>query len=353
MAPVMDSERGPVDLDAVASWMDGVGLPSGPITGAASLTGGTQNILLRFDRGGRTYVLRRGPEHLRPKSNDAMRREMRVLGALAGSDVPHPTLVAGCPDESVLGGAAFYLMEPIDGFNPTVSLPDLHASDEGVRHEMGLRAVDALAALGAIDHEAVGLGDLGKPDGFLERQVPRWLSELESYNRHDGYPGPSIPGLDDVATWLEANRPLSFTPGISHGDFHLANLLFRYDGPAVAAIVDWEMCTVGDPLLDLGWLLVTWPADDAGATAVTGALGIAGGLARPDELIARYAERSTRDLSAVAWYEVLAGFKLGIVLEGTHARAFAGKAPKEVGDLLHATTLGLIERAERRIHATN
>jgi aminoglycoside phosphotransferase (APT) family kinase protein len=252
----------------------------------------------------------------------------------------------------VLGGAAFYLMEPIDGFNPTVSLPDLHAGDVGVRHEMGLQAVDALAALGAVDHEAVGLGDLGKPEGFLERQVPRWLSELESYSRHEGYPGPEIPGLDEIATWLEANRPRSFTPGISHGDFHLANLLFRYDGPGVAAIVDWEMCTVGDPLLDLGWLLVTWPADDAGAAAVTGALGIAGGLAQPDELVARYAERSARDLASAAWYEVLAGFKLGIVLEGTHARAFAGKAPEEVGDLLHATTLGLFERAGRRIHAT-
>lgn len=339
-----------VDLGALASWMDGIGLPKGPISGATLLTGGTQNILLGFERGGRSYVLRRGPEHLRPKSNDTMRREMRVLGALAGSDVPHPALIAGCPDESVLGGAAFYLMEPIHGFNPTVDLPTLHASDANIRHEMGLRAVDALAALGAVDHTAVGLGDLGKPDGFLERQVPRWLSELESYSRHEGYPGPDIPSLDAVATWLEANRPSTFTPGLSHGDFHLANLLFRYGGPEVAAIVDWEMCTVGDPLLDLGWLLVTWPADDAGAAAVTGALGLAGGLARPDELVARYAERSTRDLSAITWYEVLAAFKLGIVLEGTHARAFAGKALTAVGDLLHATTLGLFERAVRRIH---
>jgi aminoglycoside phosphotransferase (APT) family kinase protein len=348
MAAVTDT-LGSVDLGALASWMDGVGLPEGPITGATLLTGGTQNILLRFERGGRSYVLRRGPEHLRPKSNETMRREMRVLGALAGSDVPHPALIAGCADESVLDGAAFYLMEPIHGFNPTVELPALHAGDADIRHEMGLRAVDALAALGAVDHAAAGLGDLGKPEGFLERQVPRWLSELESYSRHEGYPGPDIPGLDAVATWLEANRPSTFTPGLSHGDFHLANLLFRFDGPEVAAIVDWEMCTVGDPLLDLGWLLATWPADDAGAAAVTGALGLAGGLALPDDLVAQYAERSTRDLSAITWYEVLAAFKLGIVLEGTHARAFAGKALTAVGDLLHATTLGLFERAVRRI----
>ena len=334
--------------------MDDQGLPAGPIAAVEALTGGTQNILLRFERGGERYVLRRGPEHLRPTSNDMIRREMRVLGALAGSDVPHPELIAACPGEDVLGGAAFYLMEPIDGFNPTVSLPEPHRSDAAIRHDMGLCAVDALAALGAVDHVAAGLGDLGKPQGFLERQVPRWLHELDSYGRHEGYPGPDIPGLDEVAGWLDDNRPSSFSAGVSHGDFHLANLLYRYDGPGVAAIVDWEMCTIGDPLLDLGWLLVTWPAahgdPESGAAAVAGALGLAGGLATADELVARYAEQTTRDVSAIGWYEVLAGFKLGIVLEGTYARAFAGKAPRDVGDMLHATTLGLLARAAQRIH---
>jgi aminoglycoside phosphotransferase (APT) family kinase protein len=338
-----------IDFDALAAWMDDQGLPAGPIESVETLVGGTQNVLVRFDRAGRTFVFRRGPWHLRPKSNDMMRREMRVLAALAGSDVPHPALLAACPDESVLGGAAFYLMEAIDGFNPSVELPALHAGDAFVRHAMGLHAAGAAAALGAVDHEAVGLGDFGRPDGFLERQVPRWLDELASYSLHEGYPGPDIPGLDAVAGWLDANRPASFTPGISHGDYHLANLLYRYDGPEVAAIVDWEMCTVGDPLLDLGWLLATWPsADDPG---IGGALGGLGGLSSRDELVAHDSERSTRDLSAIAWYEVMACFKLGIVLEGTHARAFAGKAPVEVGDLLHATTLVLFSRALARSRA--
>jgi aminoglycoside phosphotransferase (APT) family kinase protein len=342
------AEAPSIDLGALAGWMDDQDLPAGEITGVEHLVGGTQNVLMRFERGGQTYVLRRGPWHLRPTSNDALRREMRVLAALAGSAVPHPGLLAACPDDDVLGGGAvFYLMESVDGFNPTVGLPALHAGDATVRHAMGLAAVDAVAALGAVDHEAVGLGDVGKPDGFLERQVPRWLSELESYGRHEGYPGPSIPGLDDVAVWLEAHRPPTFTPGLSHGDYHLANLMYRYDGPEVAAIVDWEMCTVGDPLLDLGWLLATWPTGAAGAVA--GALSTEGGLPSGEELVARYADRSTRDLSAMAWYEVLACFKLGIILEGTHARAFAGKAPVEIGDLLHATTLGLFERARERI----
>ena len=327
-----------VDLDALAGWMDVEGLTGGPITDAVALAGGTQNILVRF---------RRGPEHLRPKSNEVIRREALVLAALEGTDVPHPTLIAACADENVLGGAAFYLMEPVEGFNATVSIPALHASDAGMRHAMGLRAAEAVARLGAVDHIAVGLADFGRPEGFLERQVGRWTAELDSYSRFEGYPGPDIPGLDAVAAWLDMNRPTSFVPGIMHGDYHLANLLYEYDGPEVAAIVDWEMCTIGDPLLDLAWLLVMWPdpeSDDAGVV-MPSALASLGGLCSGPELVAAYAEGSTRDLCAIDWYTALACFKCGIVLEGTNARACAGKAPREVGDLLHAITLGLFARA--------
>ena len=336
----------PIDWEAVAAWMDAEGLPAGPIEGISALPGGSQNVLARFTRGGRAFVLRRGPVHLRPTSNDAMRREMRVLRALAGSDVPHPEVLASCPDGAPLGGAAFYLMTAVDGFNPGVQLPDLHAGDAGVRHAMGLSAVDAIAALGAVDHVAAGLGDLGRPEGFLERQVPRWLGELDSYTKHEGWPGPQIPHLDEVASWLEANRPASFRPGLLHGDYHLSNLLFRFAGPEVAAVVDWEMCTVGDPLLDLGWLLATWPGE--GALGPGGLLAAAGGLPTKAELVARYGERSDRDLTAIGWYEVLACFRLGIILEGTHARACAGKAAKETGDALHALTLELFRRAAAR-----
>jgi len=206
-----------------------------------------------------------------------------------------------------------------------------------------LSAADALARLHRVDHLAVGLADFGKPEGFLERQVPRWLSELASYARHEGYPGPDIPGLDRVAAWLDGNRPSRWTPGILHGDYHLANVMYAYDGPRLAAIVDWEMCTIGDPLLDLGWLVATWP--DPQRPGPTAALGSMGGFPSTDEIVAHYAARSTRDCAAIDWYVVLACFKLGIVLEGTHARAFAGKAPASTGDLLHAITLGLFERA--------
>jgi aminoglycoside phosphotransferase (APT) family kinase protein len=331
-------------LDAVAEWMSHQGLGDGPLEDVSRLSGGTQNIMLRFTRSGRSYVLRRGPKHLRPRSNVAIMRETQVLAALAGTDVPHPHLIASCDDPGVLGDAVFYLMEPVDGFNAGEELPALHAGDPAVRFGMGLSMADALAKLGAVDYLAVGLGDFGKPEGFLERQVPRWLSELESYREFENYPGPDIPGVDHVANWLEQGRPSVWTPGIMHGDYHAANVMFSRTGPEVVAIVDWEMCTIGDPLLDLGWLLATW-RPSGGSTAFGGTLFEMGGLAEPSDLVEQYARNTTRDLSHITWYTVLACFKLGIVLEGTLARACAGKAPKEVGALLHATTVQLFEQA--------
>jgi aminoglycoside phosphotransferase (APT) family kinase protein len=334
----------PEALKAVAEWMSEQGLGEGPLDDVSGVTGGTQNVMLRFSRAGRPYVLRRGPRHLRPRSNSVMLRETRVLAALAGSDVPHPHLIATCEDTSVLGDAVFYLMEPVDGFNAGEGLPPLHASDPDVRYGMGLSMADALAKLGAVDHLAVGLADFGKPEGFLERQVPRWLSELESYNEYEGYPGPQIPGIDSVSAWLESHRPTAWTPGIMHGDYHAANVMFSRTGPDVVAIVDWEMCTIGDPLLDLGWLLSTWQQSD-GSAVFSHAIGGSGGLASTDNLLQHYAANTTRDLSHITWYTVLACFKLGIVIEGTLARAYAGKADRDVGDQLHAATVHLFERA--------
>lgn len=339
-----------VPLDAVARWMSGRGLGDGPLEDVTELSGGTQNIMLRFTRAGRGYVLRRGPRHLRPRSNAVMLRETRVLAALAGTDVPHPTLIAGCDDPTVLGDAVFYLMEPVDGFNAGQQLPPLHAGDPAIRYAMGLSMADALAGLGAVDHVAVGLADYGKPDGFLERQVPRWLSELDSYRRFENYPGPDLPGIDDVASWLQRNVPTSWQPGIMHGDYHAANVMFSHTGPQLTAIVDWEMSTIGDPLLDLGWLLATWRQDD-GSSVFSYALTNTDGLARTDDLLDRYAAGSSRDLSRIDWYEVLACFKLGIVIEGTLARASAGQAQREVGDQLHDAAVWLFERAHTLIHA--
>ena len=330
----------------VAAWMSQQGLGTGPIENVSEITGGTQNIMLRFTRSGREYVFRRGPRHLRPVSNSVILRETRVLRALAGTEVPHAGLIAVCDDPAVLGDAVFYLMEPVDGFNAGAGLPALHAGDAGVRHSMGLSMADAAARLGAVDHVSVGLGDFGKPEGFLERQVPRWLSELGSYSGFDNYGGPDIGDVDAVAAWLKDRQPGSFQPGIMHGDYHAANVMFSPTGPDVVAVVDWEMCTIGDPLLDLGWMLATWyrPGHEP---VLPNELMSADGLATPAELVERYAQNSTRDLSNIDWYTVMACFKLGIILEGSHARAAAGKAPKEIGDTLHTATVRLFERAHR------
>lgn len=337
-----------VDLDRLEAWLDEQGIGEGPLSDVRPLGGGTQNVMLRFTRGGRDLVFRRGPRHLRPRSNDSLRRELKVLTALEGTDVPHPRFLASAEDDvDGFGGAVFYLMEPVDGFNPAVELPAPYDGDAELRHRAGLSVARALAGLGAVDHVAVGLGDLGKPEGFLERQVPRWRAELASYSSHEGYDGPAIPGVEELGDWLEAHRPTDWTPGLIHGDYHLANVMLHPTSGEVAAIVDWEMCTVGDPLMDLGALLVTWHRD-APFEIVDAAVSRAGGMPSPEELVAEYAAHSARDLTdprTVDWYVAMAGFKLGIVLEGTYARACAGLAPRDVGERQHACTLVLIERA--------
>ena len=331
-----------VDLDALRAWMDDQGLGDGPLGDVTPITGGTQNVLVRFERAGRHYVLRRPPLHKRSNSDETMRREARVLAALAGSDVPHPGLIAAEPDVEVLG-ASFYLMEPVEGFNPSLGLPEPHRSDPDLRRRMGLSLVDGAAALGRVDHDDVGLGDLGHVDGYLERQVGRWRSQLESYAEIAPDWTADIPGVDGVGEWLDSNRPLTFSPGVIHGDLHTANVLYRRDGPELAAIVDWELTTVGDPLVDLGLTVAFRTMDPEGG------LGPGGDL-YPDfpsvaELVDRYADGSTRDVSSYPWYGVLACYKTGIILEGTRARAMAGKAPMIVGDQLHAVTLSLFRRA--------
>jgi aminoglycoside phosphotransferase (APT) family kinase protein len=336
-----------VDLAVLRAWMDRERLGVGAIAGVELLAGGTQNILLRFTRAGRTYVLRRPPVHLRANSNETMRREARALAALAGTDVPHPALIAAEPDEAVLG-ASFYLMEPVDGFAAPNGLPPLHQTAP-IQHRMGLAMVEAIASLGAVDYRAVGLDGFGKTDNYLGRQVARWQAQLASYAELPGWSGPEqIPGVARVADWLAANVPDDFRPGIIHGDFHLGNVMFRHDSGDLAAVVDWELSTIGDPRLDLGWMLATWPESDTPRPTDVAVEPWIGFPTAP-ELVAHYAARSDRDLGSIAWFVVLACYKLGIILEGTHARAAAGQAPRATGDKLHAHTIALFERALRRI----
>jgi aminoglycoside phosphotransferase (APT) family kinase protein len=240
-------------------------------------------------------------------------------------------------------------MEPIDGFCATSGLPPLHGSDAALRHSMGFSVIDSLATLHAVDYRSVGLHDFGKPDGFLARQVSRWLKQLDSYARYPAWNGRSdIPGIDEVAGWLSTHVPRIQDPTIIHGDFHLGNILFSRTGPDVRAIVDWELATIGDPLVDLGCLLATW-ADSNGRHPGCISVEPWSGFPEETELVGRYAQRTGRDVTEINWYVVLACFKLGILQEGTYARAAAGQVDRTVADWLHSTSIKLFERALDRI----
>lgn len=329
-----------VDLGRLLTWMDAEGLGKGPLSEVTALSGGSQNILVRFRRADTDYVLRRGPVHKRANTDETMRREARLLAALGGSSVPHPALVAACPDEDVLGGA-FYLMEPVEGFAPAFAWPHPpHSDDQAWQHEMGLEMARAIGRLGAIDHVTVGLADFGKPDGWLERQIPRWTAHLEGYRRVPGYPPESLPHVPEIAEWLEAHRPCHWTPGIIHGDFHFANVLFDHARPRLAAVVDWELATIGDPLLDLGHLLATWPLNFATLSGFGPP-----GLPPRAEVIAAYRVALGRPIDDADWYEVLAAFRLAIIIEGTLVRAIEGKTSEANGRRLHTAAVGLLTRA--------
>jgi aminoglycoside phosphotransferase (APT) family kinase protein len=342
---MMDAADLPVDVAKLAPWLRQQGLGESIVTDIRALTGGTQNILLAFRYNGQSMVLRRPPLHAQTDGNVVIEREARILSALAATDVPHPRFIAGCKDTGLLG-AAFYVMEAVDGFNPHQHLPAPFSADPDLRWRMGMSLVDTIARLGAQDYLALGLGDFGRPEGFLGRQVKRWRAQLDGYSRYEGWPG--LGGLGDIDTvgrWLDEQMPPEQRPGIIHGDVHLANLLFRHDAPEVTALVDWELSTIGDPLVDLGWLLGHWPDQQGNGLATTGVRPWEG-FPTKDMLIERYAERSGRDVRAISWYAVLACYKRAAIIEGTYARACAGMFSMDTGEELHRRAVALVARAE-------
>ncbi|MEU0497435.1 phosphotransferase family protein [Mycobacterium sp. NPDC006124] len=326
------------DQRALREWVRQTGLGA-QVTDVEPLTGGSQNIVVRLRVDGRPMVLRRPPLHPRPTSDKTMLREIAVLQTLAGTGVPHPAFIAGCEDLDVLG-VVFYLMEEVDGFNPGNEMAQAYVDDASLRHDVGPAYAASLARLAGVDWEGSPLATLRRPGSFLARQVPQFLGLLESY-RHEAYDPGTLGGVPELAAWLDDNRPDDGAPGVMHGDAHLNNVLLRRDRPEVAAFIDWEMCTIGEPLLDLGWLLVCWPADpntiDAGS-----ALAALGGLASRAELVEAYLDAGGRRTDRLDWFKALACFKLGIVIEGTWSRYLAGQASVEAGQRLHASAESLI-----------
>lgn len=312
------------DVAALDEWI-GDRLPGGGRPLRAERMGqgtGEANALYWLYRGDLVWVLRRPPAVLNAPGASDMVREWRILTALEGTPVPHPMpLLLGGADGTGPMGTPFLIMERVFGFTPVGVLPAPYGL-ASARRDLGFALVDAIAELAAVDWRARGLDGLGKPDGFLERQVGRWLGQLDRYRTRE------IPELDWIATWLEANRPASFRRGLMHGDFSPYNVMASpYRTTRLAAVVDWDTGTIGDPLLDLGHLLARWTEPGEEPAIGTWDIEVRDGLPARAELAARYAERTGADLSALPYYQALALFKLAIILEGGVARRRAAGAP--------------------------
>ncbi|MBV9510851.1 MAG: phosphotransferase family protein [Caulobacteraceae bacterium] len=317
-----------VPADVFCAWADVAApqLGDGPLS-LSVLPGGTANLVCKVSRGGQTMVLRRPPRSPRPDSFKIIEREARLLAALKDSDVPHPTLQAASPGTDVLG-APFYLMAWIDGWlghGLPVNPPPYDHQGEAL-HNLPFALMDGIIALSKVDYKAVGLADFGKPDGFLARQADRWKSQLDSYKAAEGYEGRDIPGLAYAGDWLRANVPEQSPAGLIHGDYSLANAMFHWGAPPrLAAMIDWELATVADPLLDLGWVLYGY----RGRNDTEPPAGYFDPTPFParEELRDYYAERTGRDVSNLAYYMILSQYKLAVIMERQVARMAAGKQP--------------------------
>ena len=341
----LDNFGGLLDWSKLNDWFAGHAVPGeGPVTAARKLAGGIQNNVFLLERGDVQFVLRRPTRHMRPGSNETILREARVLKAIAGSAVPHPAFYAVCDDPAVTG-ACFYLMAALDGFAPSQQLPGAYGTNPAWRRAMGEELVRSAAALAAIDHTAVGLADLGKPDGWHERQIERWRSQLENYRELPHYDG-ALPHVESVARWLSANLPQDQRMGIVHGDFQFANVMFSLQAPRIAGVVDWELTSLGDPLLDLGWVLTSWreAGDPPGRNPLVQPWD--GFLSRA-ELVQLYGEISGRNMDEMPWFFALACYKLACLLEGTYARSKQGQVPEHIGQHVHAYALWLMEKAHQ------
>jgi len=313
---------------------------------AEKFAAGASNEIWEIRSGENRWVLRR-PASDSTLRSDTLAREFWVLRALDGTSVPHPQALAVCEDSEVIGGP-FLVMAHVDGFTPRIPLPEPFAGDASSRHDMGVAMADVLGHLAAVDWRANGLDDFGRPDGYLDRQVDRWLGQLERARTRE------LPDVDDVAAWLRANVPSMGEPGILHGDYQFANVMFDHDTPArIAAVVDWEQSTIGDPLVDLGWLLALW--DEPGEEPVRGGdevrVNQQDGFPTRAELAARYAHVTGRLLDALGWYEVLALFKLACVLEGAYARFARGESQNPAHARLEAMVPGLLQSAGKLVRA--
>ncbi len=334
-----------IDLERLAQWLDDEGLPGkGEPMEHRFIAGGSQNEIYEIRRGELHGALRIPPPSAPASRDDGIWREWRIIDALDGTDVPHTPAIAACKDTGVLG-RAFYLMGFVDGWSPMgltdKTWPAPFDTDAEARKGLAYQLVEGIALLGNVDWQAKGLTDLGRPDGFHERQVDRWTAFLERIR------GRELPGFDEAAAWLRTHKPIDFIPGLMHGDYQFANVMYRHGAPAqLAAIVDWEMGTVGDPKLDLGWVVQSWPDDPEDPSVATSGYVNMQHMPTREQVLSHYSQVSGRQVDDIDYYCVLAKWKLGVVLEQGFQRAGDDDKLNAFGPIVLELMKGAAELAE-------
>lgn len=338
------------DIPRLTEWLDAniPELGDGPLT-TELLHGGTSNVVLTLNRGGRTMVLRRPPAVPPPGAERGVMREARVLTALNQTEVPHPICYGTCEDPDVIG-MPFYVMEKVDGWAGNLRDEKIHNEPpfDTMPYEYGLNyaIVGGLVQLANVDYKAIGLETFGKPDNFLERQVDRWASQLASYpERYEGYERRHLEGYDEVEAWLRANARPTTNVGIIHGDVATTNMMFHHGPPArLAAMIDWELSTVGDPMLDMGWLCGGLRDERFPDMERANSLIDVNNSPTKQALAQYYCAGTGRDIADFDYFCVLAGFKIGCVIEYKVAQAAAGILPRETGEFFRKSVDGGFRR---------
>lgn len=332
--------------EELSPWLKTATDDDGPFT-VERLSGGNSNETLLVRSPSAARVLRRPPRATIDASAHNVEREYRILMALADTHVPVPRPIATAR-EPVPGGPPALLMEHLDGISLTAELPPQYPP--GAARTVGHAVVDALADLHSLPWQDLGLEGFGRPERFLERQVGRWQSQYALYRHRD------LPDFDVVAGWLEEHQPPEGEPAILHGDFHADNCLFSRDAPVrLLAIIDWEMSTIGDPLLDVGLLLGLWGTDRPQPCAMPAIQGFSRAPSAPtrDELARRYEERSGRSLEHLNFYMALALWKLAAIVEGAHLHFTAGRLQTEYAMALGDDVPRLLAEARRFTEAAS
>ncbi len=331
------------DIASLQQWL-------GEVTGevlplqASTMRGGGSCEMFALQRGDESWVIRRAPASAVSDTAHNVVREYQVISALQGSSVRVPELLAVCDDAAIIG-APFYIMRYVDGEVIRRHLPQAYLDAPNTQPSIGIELIDALVELHAFDWRGTDIEKLARPEHFLERQVDRWMNQLAGYRDRE------LPGVDNVAKWLADNRPGDTGLTVMHGDYKVDNAIFSRDlPPRILTLVDFEMTTVGAPLIDLAWAMIFWPED--GNLIAIAAPGSKGGMdadycQTPDTLLARYAEHTGCDMSSFQWYQAFAAWKLGIVLEGSYAKYRKGESKNPNHEFFGFLVDQLMERAVR------